>query len=88
MCFFFAKKSSHIFEATKKKTHRGGFFVTLAVAKMQRQVLCLLQIQTLTWPDQPIEAAAADDDGARNDCLDRTLQYHVGQRPARDAEEE
>ena len=39
MCFFFANKSSHILEATKKKTHRGGFFVTLAVAKMQRSAL-------------------------------------------------
>ena len=36
MCFLFAYKSSHVLEATKKKTHRGGSFVTLVVAKMQR----------------------------------------------------
>jgi hypothetical protein len=87
MCFLFANESSHVLEATKKKTHRGESFVTLVVAKMQRS-LCLLQMQTLIWPDQPVEAAAADDDGGRNHCLDRTLQYHVGQRPARDAEED
>ncbi len=36
MCFLFANKSSHALEATKKKTQRGGSFMTLAVAKMQR----------------------------------------------------
>ena len=60
MCFLFANESSHVLEATKKKTHRGESFVTLVVAKMQRS-LCLLQMQTLIWPDQPVEAAAADE---------------------------
>ena len=36
MCFLFENKSSHTLEATKKKTQRGGSFMKLAVAKMQR----------------------------------------------------
>ena len=39
MCFLFANKDSHGVEATKKKTHRGESFLTLLVAKMQRNAL-------------------------------------------------
>ena len=39
MCVFFANKTSHVVEATKKKIHRGESFMTIIVAKMQRSAL-------------------------------------------------
>ena len=39
MCILFANKTPHVVEATKKKIHRGESFMTLLVAKMQRNAL-------------------------------------------------
>ena len=39
-------------------------------------------------PDQPVEDAAAGNDGGGNQRLDWTLQHHIDQRPAGDAKED
>ena len=47
----------------------------------------LLQIRAFIWAHQPVEDAAAGDDGGRNQRLDRALQDHIRQGPAGDAQE-